>query len=77
MCFNCKTWCLLVFQGMLFTGTLAETGRMLVLDTKEQDYRHTFTAAALYTWSDNIPARWEKREQLSIFLRALIFHSGV
>lgn len=75
-CFNCSTWCLLVFQGKLFTGTLPETGRVLVLNTKDQDYRHIFIAAALYTQSDNIPACWGKREQLSIFLRALIFHSG-
>lgn len=65
-----------LFQGKVFTGILPETARVLVLNTKDQDYRHTFIAAALYTWSDNISAHWEKREQLSIFLRALIFHSG-
>lgn len=60
ICFNCKTLCQLVFQGKLFTGTLAETGRVLVLNTKDQDFWHTFVAAALYTWSDNIPTCWEK-----------------
>lgn len=49
---------------------------MFILNTEDQDDRHTFIAAAFDMWPGNIPALLEQREQLSILLRALISHFG-
>ena len=45
---------MLLLQRKLFSGTLPETGKVLTLNTKDHDDRHTFIAAALYAWSENL-----------------------